>query len=201
MIVEKALQLLKSDAWRAMAPRERVESYFDAIGIGGTESEVEHRVKETERRFPAEWSAVVEVIEQRAAGVFEDDFYNTKNARAEVSLAFTALYVREVLRQLLIHVSPREVPESILDMGCENGVATCYFGLLYPAASIVGSDPSKKAVDVGRRLAEALQLGNTVFVCEDADSFPLHADRKFDVIVASTVFQDSGYFPVEEDLS
>lgn len=57
--------------------------------------------------------------------------------------------------------------ETILDVGCDCGIMSCFLAKLLPGSHITAIDRTENAVKVARQLAETLQLHNISFVHAD----------------------------------
>lgn len=99
------------------------------------------------------------------------DLYAAKNAKLDLSLDASLLWSLPLYeRQLsalaeLIEASP---PTRIIDLGCEQGLVTCFAAMAAPTATVVGLDPCSEAIDRARELADRLGLGNVGFIVAEA---------------------------------
>jgi cyclopropane fatty-acyl-phospholipid synthase-like methyltransferase len=58
----------------------------------------------------------------------------------------------------------------VLDLGCENGVLTCFYAILWPDEKVFGVKRSQAAVSAARELAKRLGLANVSFEQKGARS-------------------------------
>jgi hypothetical protein len=176
-----------------------VESYLQSVGIGGYQEWNVFWERLAEKHGP-----IAEEVAQAISAQEEDDdvdVYALKNRTLALSMDVTSQYCHQMYREFLRWFLRERFPEpkSLLDVGCDNGVLTCFYGALYPEAGVVGVDKGKQGIARARELASRLNLANVRFeVCDllnPAGAFP---DQSFDLIVSTTVFHEVLEFP--EDL-
>jgi trans-aconitate methyltransferase len=80
-------------------------------------------------------------------------------------------------------------PSEALDLGCENGVLTCFYANLWPDAKIVGVDQSSAAVVAAREWAKRLELDHVSFEQSDARQFLAANAGRFQIITATFTMQ------------
>ena len=96
-----------------------------------------------------------------------------------------ALYFDRIHRAVLNLVSRRDekhIPGTVLDIGCGTGRLLRKAAQLWPAAGLVGVDPSQGMIDVARRL-----MVQATFHTASAESLPL-ADASVDMAVTTMSF-------------
>ncbi|MBZ0189211.1 MAG: class I SAM-dependent methyltransferase, partial [Candidatus Obscuribacterales bacterium] len=72
-----------------------------------------------------------------------------------------------------------------IDVGCGNGILSCYLALRFPDAHISGFDISKEGIECAIKLAQKLNLKNTDFIVADAHCQDDKLDsRKADLIIS-----------------
>jgi len=115
------------------------------------------------------------------------ELFAAKNASLELSLDAAMLWSGDLYRQqlpLIAGAVGRLRPNSIVDVGCEQGLITCLLAAAAPNSSVVGIDPCPHAIARAQELAFALDLQNVTFNCCD----PLAADTNqgtFDLLIES----------------
>lgn len=133
---------------------------------------------ELRRRFGNQWAedlldAAVQLSEDREG---PERFYSLKNRDLETSLFINLLLGGEVIRQGCAYfeeaVRRRLPPEEqsgkqLLDIGCENGLLTCYLAKQFPDLTVTGMDRNAAAVFCAKELAARLSLSNVSFVTGD----------------------------------
>ena len=175
-----------------------VESYLRFAGIGGYRDQDDFPKRLREKHGPIA-GRVLDAIAAREAG--EDvDIYPLKNAALALSIDVTAHYYSRMYTEFLgwFFRTRFSGPRSVLDVGCDNGMLTCFYATLYPAARVIGIDKCAAGIACARELAARLELANVRFeVCDlqhirDGDVFP---ERPFDLILSTTVFHEVLGFP------
>ena len=80
----------------------------------------------------------------------------------------------------------RKPPTTIVDVGCDNGVLTCFYALLFPESIVVGVDLHAEAVKCGTKLARMLKLVNVQFEQASIGEFVGTHNRGFADLVTLT---------------
>lgn len=139
-------------------------------------------------------SALKKALENRSPGLATDDVYVLKNQSLALSLDFSN-YSADLYRRFFEwwvgrDPVPRE-PKRILDLGCDNGIVTCFLASLYPEATVIGVDIEENAVACANALAAKLALCNVKFqVCDvTANDLPFES-ASFDCIVSVRSFHE-----------
>ena len=118
-----------------------------------------------------------------------DSFYSLKNKNYDISLALTSFFDYEyyfyVMEHLFKHAD--RIGNEVLDVGCDNGILTCYLALRFPEKRFIGIDQCNEGVSCAKKLADQLGLKNIEFICSKAAKF----DRKFDTVISSTTFHEN----------
>ena len=92
-----------------------------------------------------------------------DDVYSIKNESFKTSLEFVT-YSKDLYRNYLKGLIDLNLsPKKILDIGCDNGIVTCMYAILYPDAEIIGIDIGVNGINRSKELAEHLGLTNVKF--------------------------------------
>ncbi len=82
-------------------------------------------------------------------------------------------------------------PKRILDVGCDNGILTCFYAFLYPEAQVVGIDRTKEGIRCARELAKTLGLTNISFRQLDYREVDQYFNsHSFDMITSVRVFHE-----------
>lgn len=127
---------------------------------------------------------IMNCIDRRAndiRAISEQEFYSIKNKDYKTSIAFTGLFSANYIERALEYISAFELGETILDIGCDNGIITCYIALNNPKSKVTGIDLNESSIAVARKLAEDLGLTNIEFT---VDSIEKH-QTKYDTVISS----------------
>lgn len=175
-----------------------VESYLRSVGMGEYQDRNVFWAQLREKHGPIA-EQVAQAISAREEG--EDvDVYPLKNTSLALSTDVTSQYCNQIYRVFLSWFCRERfpAPSSLLDVGCDNGILTCFYALRYPEAEVVGVDKSEQGLACARELADRLHIANVRFeVCDLQDvqgSFP---EQDFDLILSTTVFHEVLRFPEE----
>lgn len=169
----------------------RAESYLRAVGIGGCQDRKVFGERLRKKHGPIA-EQVAAAISAREEGE-EVDVYALKNHTLALSIDVTSQYCgqmyTEFLRWFLGAKFPK--PRSLLDVGCDNGILTCFYASLYPEAEVVGVDKCKQGIACALELAGRLHLRNVRFEVRDLQNLKgVFPDQSFDLIVSTTVFNE-----------
>lgn len=140
------------------------------------------------------------IIQARADNDGRGDIYSAKNQNLALSVEFSRwsadLYWR-YLEWFVTHI-PRS-PRAILDVGCDNGVVTCFYAWRYPEATIVGMDINASGIRCARELAKAIGVSNAAFIESNIANAGQHfGEGYFDVVTSLRSFNEIigiPYFP------
>ena len=130
---------------------------------------------------------------ERADGSHTDDFYTIKNRTLDLSIDIASFYVGNMYRAYIKWFLQEnfKTPGRLLDIGCENGILTCFYAKIFPNSEIVGIDKCAKAIHCAKELAQRLGLSNIQFEVADINALPAHLTASpFDCITAVTVFHE-----------
>jgi SAM-dependent methyltransferase len=93
---------------------------------------------------------------------------------------------------------PSLSPARIIDLGCDNGLMTCFYAKTFPNADVVGIDRSARGIACARELAAKLNVPNVRFdVAHLDDPSSLPASTQYDLVIGTTVFMETIGLPFE----
>ncbi len=186
---------LHSPEWRKASPKQKIKAYWRALGLPD-DLPADQISSQLDSKFPKEFASFREIAAKRAEGVKTDDVYHLKNASLAFSLLIGALFRGAAHCAVMRWVSERPYsPATVLDIGCDNGLLTCFYAFLWPSATVKGVDISNDGIDRARELAALLELTNIDFETQCAENLnACEPDRTYDLIITSTVLEDAGYF-------
>ncbi len=110
-------------------------------------------------------------------------FYKTKNKSLDTSLAVSSAFDGDLLRQFCewINSNIDSFGKTILEVGCDCGIISCYLGRLLPDAKIIAIDRCKEAIKNAKELAKRLYVHNVTFKASDVTEFE---SESFDTILS-----------------
>lgn len=88
------------------------------------------------------------------------------NQSPEMSLLASSFYDRVFFRRALEYLLRHDhfFSGNIFDIGCGNGILTCFLALRHPDSQVTGIELSPNAIHVAKELAKRLQISNVQFV-------------------------------------
>jgi len=116
----------------------------------------------------------------------DQSLYEIKNSSLKLSLDVSN-FSADMYKSLFDWFAKRKgsAPKKILDLGCDNGIVTCFLGVLYPEAEVVGIDILPDAIKCANELSSKLDLTNVSFLEMDINNISNHFDENsFDLIVS-----------------
>ncbi len=127
----------------------------------------------------------------------QEELVDYLNQSLQMSLLSASFYDRVFFRRVMEYLLRYESfwEGDILDMGCGNGILTCFLARLHPDSSVTGLDLSQNAVSTAEELAGRLQVGNVHFT-----SPQVPGQKKFDTLFSCrTVHENVKWKPLAEE--
>lgn len=121
----------------------------------------------------------------------QDELVDYWNQDPQLSLLAASFYDRVFFRRVLEYLVKKDafIAGDILDIGCGNGILTCFLALQHPDARITGLDLSLKAVSVAKELSRSLPINNIHFVTPEESS-----QEKYDTLFSCrTVHENAAW--------
>lgn len=115
-----------------------------------------------------------------------------KNKSLNLSIDF-ANYSQDLYRTFFNRISEYKdlQPKKILDIGCDNGIVTCFLGTLFPQAEVIGIDKNISGIECARQLADKLGLQNISFHVYDFAIMDRYYDEgSFDMLISVRSFHE-----------
>lgn len=99
------------------------------------------------------------------------------NQSLQMSLLAASFYDRVFFKRVMEYLLRYDSfwAGDIFDIGCGNGILTCFLALRHPDSFVTGLEISANAVLAARELAEKLQADNVSFVCLEESAGKLRA--------------------------
>ncbi len=120
--------------------------------------------------------------------------YEQQGAAAAAAMArMTGPWSRQALVSSILPaldgvVDKLEAGADVLDIGCGAGLTLCILAAAFPDARCVGLDPSASAIELARRRADQLGLGNVEFVVGLGEGLP--PEPQFDFVMTFDCLHD-----------
>lgn len=139
--------------------------------------------------------------QQQASGTLDRQetatFYDLKNQHPQASLILSAAHDWDLLCQTCQWVTehPDAFGATILDVGCDCGLLSCFLAQTFPHSHITSIDRSANGIHAAQQLAERLGLTNITFLHTDLETLPPMA---FDTVFSSRTVQEN-YDPLLEN--
>lgn len=99
--------------------------------------------------------------------------YRSKNATFELSLDVASQFTgRQLATYLSLFQMANEPPaaSTVVDIGCDNGITTCFYAQRFPNARVIGIDRCAEGIECAKALAAKLAIPNITFIEGDAFS-------------------------------
>ena len=128
-------------------------------------------------------TAIFEELDRRASGVMNEEyFYTLKNSDLKTSMAFSGSLDGDIIRRACNWIADHKdlFGKTILDVGCDCGIMSCFLAKTFPDSKILSIDVADAALDNARELAEKLGLENITF--EKKDVRKLLLGDKYDTV-------------------
>ncbi len=133
----------------------------------------------------------------------QEELVDYLNQSLQMSLLAASFYDRVFFRRAMEALLRYEqfFAGDILDMGCGNGILTCFLARIHPDASVTGLDLSQAAVSAARELAGRLQADNVRFACSQAPGQKKYEKNDYHDTVFScrTVHENVKWKPLIEE--
>lgn len=137
------------------------------------------------------------IVDARADRCIYGDLYEFKNQTLDLSLDFSR-YSTDLYRKYFewfIKIKDR-TPSKILDLGCDNGIITCFYALLFPECDVIGIDISENSIKCAEQLKIKLALKNVSFkVAKIQDISLIFKDYNFSFITSVRTLHEAVNLP------
>lgn len=107
------------------------------------------------------------------------NLYSIKNQNLKLSIDFSRYSTDLYRRYFDWFIENKEVfsPKRILEIGCDNGIVTCFFASLFPEAEVIGIDINPNGIKCAKELAAKLNLDNIEFKVVDINTINQHITK------------------------
>lgn len=128
----------------------------------------------------------------------QEELVDYLNQSLQMSLLAASFYDHVFFRKVMEYLLKFDSfwAGDILDMGCGNGILTCFLARVHPDSFVTGLDLSQNAVAAAEELAGRLQTVNVRFVCPQASE-----QKKYDTLLSCrTVHENVMWKPLIEEM-
>lgn len=127
----------------------------------------------------------------------QEELVEYLNQSLQMSLLAASFYDRVFFRRVMEYLLQygRFLGGDIFDIGCGNGILTCFLALQNPDSAVTGLELSGNAISVARELAGRLSVGNVHFV-DPGTSLQKKCDTLFS---CRTVHENVPWRPLREE--
>lgn len=118
----------------------------------------------------------------------QEEMVDYLNQSLPMSLLASSFYDRVFFKKAMDYLVSHDFfgAGEIFDIGCGNGVLTCFVALRHPVAVVTGFDLSQNAIAVARELAERLGVKNICF-----DNLEVPRRRQCDTLFSCRTVQEN----------
>ena len=127
----------------------------------------------------------------------QEELVDYLNQSLQMSILAASFYDYVFFRRVMDYLLKYERywTGDILDIGCGNGILSCFLAMLHPESSVTGLDLSRNAVSVAEELAGSLSAENVHFACAKAAG-----QRMYDTLFSCrTVHENVVWRPLIEE--
>ncbi|WP_043931920.1 class I SAM-dependent methyltransferase [Bacillus sp. EB01] len=122
----------------------------------------------------------------------QQEIYFAKNANLDFGLGVAGLladFYKKYLSWFALLQYPQ--PGRMLDIGCDNGILTCFYASLYPETEVIGIDINEAGISCANALAQRLDLKNVKFIKMEFDEINDHFPKGyFDLVTSVRVMHE-----------
>ena len=110
---------------------------------------------------------VDQLVQERANGKRNDEvFYAYKNQSQQLSMTITNAFDSDILRKACDWIAKNQdcFGDTILEVGCDCGIMTCFLAKTFPNAQITAIDKCTAGIENAKKLAKKLGITNVTFI-------------------------------------
>ncbi len=154
-----------------------IDSYLNSVGLRSHRN-INQFWSYLDSRYPRDQICDLERAYAELEKGNESSFYAEIFQNVKVSIDFSSLR-RDLYRAYLdwFVQSVTECPNTIVDVGCGNGILTCFYAQHFPMSKVIGFDISEGAIDCAKDVASQIGVSNVEFVVSDANDPSLPVEK------------------------
>jgi len=165
-----------------------IESYLQTVGLKHHRN-INQFWSYLDSRYPKNQVGDLERAYLKLERGDEAAFYQEIFQNLKVSVDFSSLrhdLYRNYLEWFLsITKNLEQPPAVIVDVGCGNGILTCFYAQSFPNAKVIGFDVSETGIECAKELSTQLGVTNIEFAVADSNDLKLPIEKgSADLIVS-----------------
>ena len=123
-------------------------------------------------------------------------FYSIKHRDFRTSMLISGAFDGDIILRISEWLEDSTVTfgEKVLDIGCENGIITCFLALNHPESHFVGIDRSREAVNCAETLKAQLSITNAEFKVMDTEKLGKSGETFDTVLCSRNIHENLEYF-------
>lgn len=126
---------------------------------------------------------------------YNKKFYDLKNQDYETAFIVTGGFDAHIIRNVCNWIDSHRdcFNGTILEIGCDIGIISCFLARAFPNSKIVSIDHYEKSIKIAKELADKLGINNIEFKCLDAKDL----NEKFDTVFSCRTVHEN--FPTIDE--
>lgn len=174
--------------------RKKILRPLDEIGLDKI-SDIEKALEESfgtekAREILKEWEKRSEIADSSDTPGMQDELYNFLNSDPELSFLVTCYTDSFFIREICLWLYDRKYwfGEQILDVGCGNGIISCFLASCLPDSFITAIDRSENCVRIAKQMKEKMGISNIEFLNCSLEEL---SSRKFSTVLSARTFHEN----------
>ena len=161
------------------------KKYLQELGFQPSNSKNDFKKKVRKKLGLKFYNEFMDAIGSRGDGGISDQIYKLRSRDLDTALNICGIYDGNYYGQVCAWYYDHKdyISGKVLDIGCDNGIITCFIASRFPECQIVGIDREFSSIEVAKQLAEKLGLTNVKFVRTDIHQYK--SSTLFDTVLSS----------------
>ena len=176
------------------AQRKKILKILDELGLEKI-SNIELTIYDTfglkeGGKILSTWDRLSRKADQSQTPGRQDALYNYLHQNFELSMLVTRYTDAVILREFCLWLNSQKsrFGKEILDLGCGNGILSCFLGRLLPDSRITAIDRSENVIRIAEQIREKTGVSNVRFLSADEKSL---AGQSFDTVFSVRTFHEN----------
>lgn len=134
--------------------------------------------------------AAFDAIEMKKDIDHVNDRYDFIHSDFDFSMLMTCFQDADIIRNTCAWLNSirKQFGKTVLDIGCGNGIITCFLASILPESTFLAVDASANAITIAKEIRSRLGLENIVFMNSDYTKL---AGKQFDTVLALRVLDEN----------